>query len=196
MTGEKKEIKMNKEVFYVSNLITLSRFILLFFTAEFLLNKSYFFSIVFIILIWISDLLDGYFARSRNEVSELGKIIDPLADKIVIAVIILILLLQGILPLWFMIITILRDIIIFTGGLYLKYKKKIVLQSNWTGKLTVFTIGFTVVFMILIQWINIDFSSYHIEYMELLSKFLILLCIVMSVLSLGVYTNRFLKEIK
>ena len=46
----------------------------------------------------ITDMLDGYLARKFNEVTELGKIIDPLADKIAIGVIILKLYLIGIIP--------------------------------------------------------------------------------------------------
>jgi CDP-diacylglycerol--glycerol-3-phosphate 3-phosphatidyltransferase len=145
---------------------------------------------------WISDLLDGYFARTRNEISELGKIIDPLADKISITVITIILLLQGIVPLWFVIITVMRDVFIFTGGLFLKYKKNIVLQSNWMGKLTVFVIGFTLLLFILKKSIIFEQPAYHIEFVELLSSILILISIVMALLSLIVYSRRFFQIIK
>lgn len=187
---------MNKEVFYLSNLISFSRFILLALTAHFLLEKLYSYAIVFIILIWISDLLDGYFARTRNEISELGKIIDPLADKISIMVITIILLLQGVVPVWFMIITVMRDLLIFAGGLFLKYKKNIILQSNWTGKLTVFVIGLTLLLFISRKSSIFESSIYHIEFLELLTNILILISIVMAFLSLAVYLKRFYKILK
>jgi CDP-diacylglycerol--glycerol-3-phosphate 3-phosphatidyltransferase len=186
---------LNREVFYVSNLISLSRFFLLAVTAYFLFNRSYLIAGVFIILIWISDLLDGYFARKRNEISELGKIIDPLADKTTIAVLTIILLLQDIIPLWFVLITIARDLVIFSGGVYLKYKSNRVLQSNWTGKLTVFFIGFTLVIFVAIAWTGSTFPAYHLEYLELLSKIFIFISIVLSFISLVVYLRVFLKTI-
>lgn len=186
----------SKEIFYVSNIISFSRFILLAITAHFLLQSNYPLAIIFIVLIWISDLLDGFFARSRNEISELGRIIDPLADKVTIAVITLILLLQGIVPFWFVIITILRDVIIFCGGLYLKYKKNIVLQSNWTGKLTVFSIGFTLLILVVIRWLSLSYPAYHIEFVELLSKIFILISIVLAFISLLIYAGVFRKELK
>ncbi len=187
---------MKREVFYISNLISFSRFILLAITAIFLVRNNYLMAIIFIVIIWISDLLDGYFARSRNEISELGKIIDPLADKITIGVLMFILLIQGIVPAWFFIITLFRDFIIFTGGLYLKYKKHIVLQSNWMGKITVLAIGITLLLFIAIRWLNSSFPAYHTEFVELFSQIFILISIVLSVISLFIYGKRFKDAIK
>lgn len=187
---------MNREVFYVSNLISLSRFFLLAAASYFLLEKLYLASAIFLVLIWISDLLDGYFARRRNEISEFGKIIDPLADKISVAVIAIVLTSQGIIPLWYMIITILRDVIIFSGGVYLKYSRKVVLQSNWTGKITVFFIGVTLFLFIVIRWLSSFFPAYHYEYLELLCSFFILISIVLSFISLAVYFKLFLANLK
>lgn len=147
---------------------------------------------------WISDLLDGYYARTRNEVSELGKIIDPLADKVIVISITIILLLQGILPFWFLIVIVLRDLIILSGGLFIKQKYGIVLQSNWVGKLTVFTIGFTLLNMILIKGLtssSINFFVYHIDKLELYWKVLILISILMSVFSLVSYFKKFTNTI-
>ena len=185
-----------KEIFYISNLISFSRFILLAVMAHFLLQENYPFAIGLLVLIWISDLLDGHFARTRNEISELGKIIDPLADKVTITVIILILLLLGVVPLWFVILTIMRDVIIFSGGLYLKYRKNIVLQSNWTGKMTVFFIGFTLLILMSVRWLRITYPAYHIEFAELFSRIFILISIVLAFISLVTYARIFREELK
>lgn len=82
-----------------------------------------------------TDFLDGYLARRWHKVSELGKIIDPLADKISIGALAIFLVLLGNLPLWFLIALIVRDLIIMTGGLYIKHRKNIISQSNWPGKI-------------------------------------------------------------
>jgi CDP-diacylglycerol--glycerol-3-phosphate 3-phosphatidyltransferase len=187
---------LKREVFYISNLISFSRFILLAVTAIFLVRNDYLPAIIFIIISAVSDLLDGYFARNRNEISELGKIIDPLADKITIAVVMFILLLQGVVPLWFFIITLFRDFIIFTGGLYLKYKKNIVLQSNRTGKMAAFSIGLTLLIFMAVKWLNFSFPAYHTEFVELLSRIFILISIVMAGISLLTYAKRFKDVIK
>lgn len=191
----------NKEIFYISNLLSFSRFVLLIPLIFFLVSPNsnyYLFSSIIIIFIWISDLLDGYYARKRNEVSELGKIIDPLADKMIVISITIILLLQGILPFWFFIVIVLRDLIILSGGLFIKQKYGIVLQSNWVGKLTVFTIGFTLLNMILIKGLtssSTNFFVYHIDKLELYWKVLILVSILMSVFSLVSYFKKFTNTI-
>lgn len=179
----------------------MSRFVLLIVTIFFLLtnfHSHYFLASGMIVIIWISDLLDGYFARKLNQVSELGKIIDPLADKITIISIGAILLVQHIIPLWFALVIVLRDIIIFLAGIYLKYCKKIVLSSNWIGKISVFIIGCTLLFSVIIAGIyhnSVENTNiYTIENLELYLHFMFLLSIVMSMVSLIYYSYRF-KEI-
>ncbi|NOS83827.1 MAG: hypothetical protein HOP31_01705 [Ignavibacteria bacterium] len=190
---------MKKEYLYISNLLSMSRFLLLAVCIYFLLNDNYLMTCIMIIVIWVSDLLDGYFARSRNEISELGKIIDPLADKVTVISLVVILLLKGIIPAWYVIITVLRDALILGGGLYLNYKKNMVLQSNWLGKVTVFTIGGTIFFAIFANGAKLgqfgNYLTYHNEITELLYTVLLFMSLVLAILSLLSYLQRF-KEIK
>lgn len=177
----------------------MSRFILLGICVYFLLNAAYPLSCLLLVLIWVSDLLDGYFARSRNEISELGKIIDPLADKLTVIFVVLILLYQGVIPTYYFLITVLRDVIILIGGLYLKYRKNITLQSNWPGKVTVFSIGLTIFISIVEKGAEIgqfgDFMLYHNEITELLFKLMVFISIGLSILSLIIYFKRFKETI-
>ena len=94
---------------------------------------------------------------------------------------------------WFVIVIVLSDLLIISGGLWLKNKKNIVLQSNQIGKLTVFIIGFTILFF-LVKQIN-TFFSYHNEFTELFTIVLLLLSLVMIVFSTISYFNRFYKAI-
>lgn len=100
------------------------------------------------ILFWIvlisailSDYLDGYFARKFDDVTELGKIIDPLADKVFVAVASIALFQIGSLPFWFIALVLARDILIFIGGIIYTSKYKFVIPSNKLGKLTVNILG-------------------------------------------------------
>jgi cardiolipin synthase (CMP-forming) len=97
---------------------------------------------------YITDLLDGYLARKLNQVSELGKIIDPVADKLAVVAIAIMMFIKELIPLWFIAIVVLRDVLILVFGLILKRKKKIVLMSNYPGKIAVFTIGLALAFSI------------------------------------------------
>jgi CDP-diacylglycerol--glycerol-3-phosphate 3-phosphatidyltransferase len=162
----------------------MSRFLLLGAAVYYLLNDNFLYTSILIVIIWFTDLLDGYFARSRNEISELGKIIDPLADKVTVISLVIILLYKEIVPFWYVIITVLRDAVILIGGLYLTYKKNIVLQSNWTGKIAVFTIGATLFMAIFANGAKFgqfgSLLSYHSEITELLYTLLLFLSVVLA----------------
>ena len=96
------------------------------------------------VLLPLTDVLDGYLARKLNQVTEVGKIIDPLADKAAMAVIVVKLFSIGEISAFFFLLIIIRDLLIFIGGIYVSKKLGRVLPSNKLGKLTVLFIGFVV----------------------------------------------------
>lgn len=96
----------------------------------------------------ISDLLDGYIARVRNEISDLGKILDPLADKICVAGIVVALLIQGELPVWFVAVVMGRDLLIVLGGMLVERRTGEVLPSNYPGKAAALTMAITLLLII------------------------------------------------
>jgi cardiolipin synthase len=96
------------------------------------------------ILAYLTDLLDGWVARNFEGESRLGRIIDPLADKVFIIVAVVAMAFQEMLPPWFVVIIILRDIIIFAGGVHLKNRTGLLVQSTMLGKATVVSIGLVI----------------------------------------------------
>lgn len=140
--------------------------------------------IILVLCMYFSDLLDGFLARKLNQVSEFGKIIDPLADKISVIVISVILLLQGRIPLWFVLIVVLRDLLIFSFGLYLNYKKNIRLMSNYPGKIAVFSIGLIILFTII-------GTSFLIK----LNEYLYVISLVLIFYSSVLYFRRFVETL-
>lgn len=134
---------MKKDIILVPNLISIFRFVLIPFIAFFLIyypQETALISI-FLILSFLSDILDGWVARKFNMVSELGKIIDPIADKLTVIVIVTILFLYNRVPTWFFFVVILRDLLILLFGLILRKTKGITLMSNYPGKIAVLGIG-------------------------------------------------------
>ncbi len=99
----------------------------------------------------LSDYLDGYFARGREEITDLGKVLDPLADKIFFGTAAVIMILQGMIPPYLAFIIVGRDILIFLGGIYIKSKTGIVVASNMTGKIAV-NVAAVVLIGILLKW--------------------------------------------
>ena len=172
----------------ISNLMSLSRILLLIPIVVFLLDDSptgRYWVILFIAIAALTDFFDGYIARQLNQVTELGKVIDPLADKIVVGVVVVVLVGLGNLPFWFAAAVVIRDVLIFLGGLYAAKRKGMVLESNMTGKLAIAVIVIAVVFAIL------DARPF-----ELLLDVLIGLSVLMLAISFGLYVKRFLQVIR
>lgn len=96
-----------------------------------------------------TDLLDGFVARRTGDVSEYGKIIDPLADKIFVGCVVVAMLVFGMVPLWFVAIVLARDVIILLAGMWAGRKFKVVLPSNYYGKSAVLTISLTLFLIVL-----------------------------------------------
>jgi CDP-diacylglycerol--glycerol-3-phosphate 3-phosphatidyltransferase len=81
-----------------------------------------------------TDKIDGVLARKYGEITEWGKVLDPLADKISIAALGVVLLLLDRIPLWYLLVVLARDLLILAAGVYLKSARGIVLSSNQPGK--------------------------------------------------------------
>jgi CDP-diacylglycerol--glycerol-3-phosphate 3-phosphatidyltransferase len=84
----------------------------------------------------LTDYLDGMAARRRNEITPLGKIIDPVADKIGIGAVAIVLTVQGTLPAWFTLALVGRDLGIMAAASLLSNRGEGVPQSNPVGKWT------------------------------------------------------------
>ncbi len=182
-----KIVQIQREIFFASNLISILRIILLIPVSYLLLNdfeSKNTLIIVLVLCMYFSDLLDGYLARRFDQVSELGKIIDPLADKISVIVLSLILLYLNKIPLWFVAIVVLRDLFIFGFGLYLSSKKNIRLMSNFPGKIAVFSIGLILLFSIIDSPILKEINNY-----------LYFISIALILYSSGLYFIRFRETI-
>ncbi len=105
-------------------------------------------NIIFIIAS-ITDKLDGYIARSRNEVTTFGKFLDPLADKILVLSALVILVEYGKIPSWIPIIVLAREFIV-SGYRLVAVEKggKVIAASIW-GKLKTVTQMIAIIFCFL-----------------------------------------------
>lgn len=100
------------------------------------------------ICISCTDWIDGYLARKRNQVSDFGKFIDPLADKILVAAALLALVELQTIPAWPVIIILSREFIV-SGARMLAASKDVVIAASWYGKAkTVLQIAAIVLFLV------------------------------------------------
>jgi cardiolipin synthase (CMP-forming) len=132
-----------------------------------------------IVLAGITDFLDGFIARKLHQVTDFGKIADPLADKICAGGCSLLLYVTGALSLWYLIVVIARDLLILFGSIYIKSKKNIITQSNWPGKIAVFFIAIVMLLSILGD-----------PSLESLRQVMIVISVLLMALSLFMYVQR------
>jgi cardiolipin synthase len=135
-----------REFLLTSNLVTLSRVImiipiLLLVRVDTPSATAWLF--VVMVLAGISDILDGYVARKLNQTTELGQILDPLADKIVMAALFLGMVYYRGFPLALLVLLAYRDLIIVgLGAVIIRSTNAIVVANAW-GKANTFIFGIT-----------------------------------------------------
>lgn len=85
------------------------------------------------VLATATDVLDGFLARRMHQITDFGKLMDPLADKLMVISVLFSLLLRGMIS-WFAVALLLgKELIMLIGGMCL-YKRKIVVHSQFIGK--------------------------------------------------------------
>lgn len=118
------------------------------------LPLTYFFMELIFIVASITDKLDGYIARSKNQVTTFGKFLDPLADKILVLTAMVLLVELGKIPAWIPIIVLAREFIVSGYRLVAVEKGGQVIAASIWGKLK------TVTQMIAIILVMFDKNSF------------------------------------
>lgn len=184
MDGEFNRSKIKTgDLLLLPNLITLLRFFLLPFILYFLLKNTTSGLIIALILMGIayfSDMIDGWVARKLHQESDLGKILDPLVDKLAVGAVALYTVIYKGFPLWALILVIAKDVLIVIGGWHLLRKRKIVPQPNRWGKYTVALWG-VVLFFYLVE-------------LSFWKEFLLWVGVAMVAITLFSYLKRFLTD--
>jgi cardiolipin synthase (CMP-forming) len=107
-----------------------------------------------------TDYFDGRIARWSNTVSEWGKVLDPLADKVAAVMVVMALVIRGSLPLWLLVIILVRDMLIILGGVMLTKRTGKVVMSLMAGKIAVSVLALTVLGALLradppiVEWLS------------------------------------------
>ena len=125
----------SSQVFTVANLITLCRFCLtIAFLALFAGGHHRTSALVCYVVAATTDFLDGQVARRTQTVSWLGKIMDPIMDRVLLFTGVLGLLIVGDLPLWVPVFVIGRDVYLGIGGLVLQHFRRRPIDVVYVGK--------------------------------------------------------------
>lgn len=175
-----------QEVFTIPNILSFLRILLIpGIVVLYYVYEEYMWATVLIIVSGLTDIIDGKIARRFNMISDLGKIIDPIADKLTQAAVVLCLSFRYPYMLWLFALMFVKELIMaITGALSIKYSGN-VHGADWHGKIaTVLLYAMMVIHLI---WIDMP---------EVVSNMLLLVCAVMMIISLFLYTLHNVRRIQ
>jgi cardiolipin synthase (CMP-forming) len=144
------------------NLLSLFRlFLTAFFIVSIVYNR-YGLALAFFIMQSVSDLLDGFLARTMGQKTHLGAYLDPMADKVMLASSYLVLLYKELVPLWLVSIVLIRDVVITLGFWFLlRVSPDSQPQPSFISKTTTVFQMLTVVYILLWAGRSYDFLLFY-----------------------------------
>lgn len=169
----------------LANKITMFRILLLpIFVLSYYYDQSGISSLAIFLLGSFSDFLDGYVARKYDMITDFGKFIDPIADKILVLSAFILFIERGFVEPWVVIVVLFRELLI-SGFRMLAAKKNISIAADIFGKLKTTTQFFSVIFFFL-TIILISGKMY------IIGKVLLYISVALTVLSMinYLYKNR------
>lgn len=182
----------SKKIFTIPNIISMFRLLLIpIFIWSYMIIENYLLTIILLAVSGISDIVDGFIARRFNMVSDVGKVLDPVADKFTQFAIIICLIFRFnymIIPFIFLLIKEVSDVI--TGIAVIKTTKT-VNGAEWHGKLA--TVFIYIMMAAHIIWPLFTGGS---QIIPAVSAILVTAASVMTVVSFVLYTIRNINLIK
>lgn len=151
---------------HVPNILTIIRFLLIPLIIFYIFTGNFILAFVFFTISGFTDVADGFIARKFNLVSNFGKLMDPLADKLTTISTLASLVFTNIIPIWILLIVLLKEFIMICGASFL-YGKDVVVYSKWYGKLATVLFFIAIVISLLFKqfeitgiWQNLDLGLF------------------------------------
>ena len=178
---------MKKYFIFIPNLLTIIRIALVYPILNNIYLGNFEISIIYFIVASITDGLDGFIARKMNWQTELGTLLDPVADKILLSGSIFILWLNQYIPFYIFVIFFSRDVAILLGAAI----RMSVIESdtptpNFLGKLTTTLQIIYIAIIFLKVIIELDFGLFFLD----------VLIILVTILSLIVYAYNWVRDLR
>lgn len=137
------------------------------------------------VLAFLTDVADGYLARSRNQVTRLGRVLDPLADKFMTFTVFVCITVAGIIPVWAVVVLVVKELTMGLGALLMYRRTADVIPSNYLGKASTGVFFLSCAALLLFPGIPPKTATV-----------IIALALGLTVLALGVYIVQFISVAK
>lgn len=168
----------------IPNILTIIRFILIPFIFISVVSKHFLIALIIFTISAITDVLDGFIARKFNYITDIGKLIDPLADKLTQMALLLSLAILKILPWWIFAIVFIKECVMIISASFLYKRDDVVVYSKWYGKLATILFYFAIVVSLII-------NQFHISMPFRVDLYLYYLAILATIFSLIMYSIKF-----
>jgi len=176
---------------HVPNILTIVRFLLIPIIVIFAFEDNYIATIIVLTISGLTDVLDGYIARKYNLISNFGKLMDPLADKMTQVALLGTLTIQKIIPIWIIVIVIIKEFLMVSGASFL-YGKELVVSSKWYGKLTTVLFYIAIVCSLFTEyWNGTLINKYNLSVVPDFHTYIYYLAVITTVFSLIMYIKAF-----
>lgn len=165
---------------HIPNILTILRFLFIPIILYFIFLGNYILGFLLFTFSGITDILDGFIARKFNLISNFGKLMDPLADKLTQISVLATLVIVDIIPVWILAIVIFKELIMVIGASFL-YGKDVVVYSKWYGKLATVLFYVAIVISLITKQFNI--TGFWIN----ISLFIYCIAVISTIFSLVMY---------
>lgn len=132
----------------IPNMLTISRFVLIPVYLVLFFNGHIRTSFIILLVAGLTDILDGYIARTRKLITPMGVMLDPLADKCMMIAVILSLLISEMIPWQAAVAMFIRDASMIIGSAFFHFRGKLTVPANVMGKLTTVLYYFAILFIV------------------------------------------------
>lgn len=181
---------------HIPNILTIIRFFLIPVIVAYIVQGDYISAFIFLTISGLTDVLDGFIARKFNFITNFGKLIDPLADKSTQIAVLTVLALQNIIPMWILVVLILKEFAMISGASFL-YGKEFVVSSKWYGKLSTVLFYIAIVSSFFIRQFNttlLNHPEYSMRFLPAFDQYLYYLALISAIFSLAMYFRAFYEQ--
>lgn len=146
--------------------------------------SAHYYAMIIFVIAGITDIIDGYIARTYNLITKAGTVLDPLADKLMQLTALTCLTIDGSIPLWIMGVLIFQEVGMIISGVYMYFREhSTVIPSNKIGKSA--TVLFTLAILITILFPD-----------SIASLILVIIALGLKLSALGSYIHHYYRDIK
>ena len=121
----------------IPNILSIIRICLVFVFVPLFFTGHIYTAMLIFLLAGATDVVDGYLARRNNWITDLGKVLDPFADKLMQCTVLVCLCVKRFIPIWFVIPFFVKEFLLLLLGAIVIKRRSVVVVSKWYGKLTV-----------------------------------------------------------